>query len=52
MGAGEAAFQLGDYPTAVRYLEQAVRSKTSDPVARQLLETSQAVLIWTPLILA
>jgi tetratricopeptide (TPR) repeat protein len=47
-GAGEASFQLGDYPTAVRYLEQAIRNKTSKPTARQLLEISQAVLNLDP----
>jgi predicted Zn-dependent protease len=48
-GAGEAAFQLGDYSAAVRYLEQATRSKTTDPVAREHLETSQALLSLDPL---
>jgi len=47
-GTGESAFQLGDYPTAVSYLEQAVRKETTDPMARQLLEISQAVLDMDP----
>lgn len=47
-GAGVAAFRVGNDATAVRYLEQAVRNKTSDPMTRQMLETSQAVLNLDP----
>ena len=46
--AGKAAFELGDYPAAVRYLEQAIRNKTSDPMAAQILETSRAALSLDP----
>lgn len=48
VGAGVAAFRGGDYATAVHYLESAVRNKPSDSAARQMLETSQAVLDLDP----
>ena len=47
-GAGESAFQLGDYPNAVRYLDQAVRAKNPDAQARQFLDIARAVLELDP----
>ncbi|HVO80660.1 MAG TPA: tetratricopeptide repeat protein [Terriglobales bacterium] len=43
-GAGEAAFQLGRYRTAERYLQNAVRANPQDAQAKQLLETSNLIL--------
>jgi tetratricopeptide (TPR) repeat protein len=43
-GAGEAAFQMGNYSEARRHLERAVRVDSKNARAAQLLETSNLVL--------
>jgi tetratricopeptide (TPR) repeat protein len=43
-GAGEAAFNLGDYRQAERYLRRALRLDRHDSEAAQRLELAQAVL--------
>jgi tetratricopeptide (TPR) repeat protein len=43
-GAGEAAFQLGRYRTAERYLQNAVKANPQGAQARRLLETSNLIL--------
>jgi len=43
-GAGEAAFNLIRYRTAVRYLEAAVAANPSDPQSTQMLQISKLVL--------
>jgi tetratricopeptide (TPR) repeat protein len=43
-GAGEAAFQMGNYSEARRHLERAVRANSKNARAAQLLETSNLVL--------
>lgn len=47
-GAGEAAFQLAQYPSAGRYLEQALKSGARDPEAAELLATTRLILEWDP----
>jgi tetratricopeptide (TPR) repeat protein len=47
-GAGEASFQLADYPAAVRYLDQATRNKNPNPAVKPMLAVSQAVLELDP----
>lgn len=47
-GAGEAAFRLGQYQMASRYLEQALKSGARDPQAADLLASSRLVLEWNP----
>lgn len=47
-GAGESAFQLGDYPDAVRYLDQAVRGKNPAAQAKTFLDDSRAVIELDP----
>lgn len=47
-GAGEAAFQLGTYPVAQRYLEQAVAASAGDSASAQRLKLTQLVLAWDP----
>ncbi|HKW26076.1 MAG TPA: tetratricopeptide repeat protein [Terriglobales bacterium] len=47
-GAGEAAFQLGEYRNASRYLEQAFKTGPRDPEAAELLATSHLILEWDP----
>ena len=47
-GAGEAAFHLGRYRTAEKYLQQAVREDPQDQQARQPLETATLVLATDP----
>lgn len=43
-GAGEAAYQMGRYRTAVRYLEQSAQAKPDDAQTRQRLQTASLVL--------
>jgi tetratricopeptide (TPR) repeat protein len=43
-GAASAADQMGHYRTAQRYQHEAVRLNPQDTNARQLLESSEAVL--------
>ncbi|HUU12270.1 MAG TPA: tetratricopeptide repeat protein [Terriglobia bacterium] len=43
-GAGEAAFQMGNYAEARRYLERAVRVDSENARAVQLLDTANLVL--------
>ena len=47
-GAGEAAFELGRYRTAVRYLESAVAANRKDEVSRNKLNTANLVLASNP----
>ena len=47
-GAGEAAFQLGQYQSATRYLEQAFKLGARDAHSAGLLATSRLVLEWDP----
>ena len=47
-GAGEAAFQLGRYRTAVRYLEESAKANPDDARALQLLHTASSVLETDP----
>jgi len=47
-GAGEAAFQIGRYRTAVRYLDESVKENPSDPQTRQRLQTATLVLETDP----
>jgi tetratricopeptide (TPR) repeat protein len=48
LGAGEAAFELGQYRTAHKYLQAAVNGSPSDAHARQLLETASLILASDP----
>ncbi|MDQ6801544.1 MAG: tetratricopeptide repeat protein [Acidobacteriota bacterium] len=48
-GAGEAAFQLGDYKNAERYLDQAVEQDKSAKRAAQLLEKTRLIESSDPL---
>ncbi len=48
-GAGEAAFQLGDYQTAERYLRRAVEKDKSATRAAQLLATTRLIQSSDPL---
>jgi tetratricopeptide (TPR) repeat protein len=43
-GAGEAAFQLGEFRTAQRYLEAAKERGSHDDAAEQMLRTAELVL--------
>jgi tetratricopeptide (TPR) repeat protein len=47
-GAGWAAFQLGRYPLAERYLQAAVAGNSSDSQSADRLETTQMVLRMDP----
>ncbi|MGE5205232.1 MAG: tetratricopeptide repeat protein [Chlamydiota bacterium] len=47
-GAGEAAFQLGRYLQATRYLDRARRAEPLDSKSEKLLATSRLVLEWNP----
>jgi tetratricopeptide (TPR) repeat protein len=47
-GAGWAAFQLGRYPLAERYLESAVGANPNDTQSAQRLKTTQLVLRMDP----
>jgi tetratricopeptide (TPR) repeat protein len=48
-GAGETAFQLGDYAEAVEYLKSALDVDPSSEQSRQLLEVADKVLTEDPL---
>jgi tetratricopeptide (TPR) repeat protein len=43
-GAGEAAYNLGDYLAAQRYLQRAINANPQDVHSRQLLATTELVL--------
>jgi tetratricopeptide (TPR) repeat protein len=47
-GAGESAFQLGHYRTAVHYLEESAKQNPDDPHTRQRLRTAKLVLETDP----
>jgi Tfp pilus assembly protein PilF len=47
-GAGEVAFQMGDYVAAERYLDRAPRSASAPPKAAELLKTARLVLSLDP----
>jgi len=48
-GAGEAAFQMGDYRTARRYLDRVARLNPENASTAQLLETTNLILSIDPL---
>lgn len=48
LGAGEAAFQSGQYRAAERYLDRAVRLSTRSPQAQDLLATTRLILALDP----
>lgn len=47
-GAGQAAFELGQYKTSQRYLKSAVAANASDTTSGQLLETARLVIQLDP----
>lgn len=47
-GAGYAAFQLGQYPLAQHYLQQAIAATPNDTQSAQLLQTADMVLHMDP----
>ncbi len=47
-GAGRAAFELGQYPLAERYLQAAVAENPGDTQSAELLKTTQLVLRMDP----
>jgi tetratricopeptide (TPR) repeat protein len=47
-GAGYAAFELGQYPLAQRYLQAAVNSNPNDSASAERLKTTQLVLHMDP----
>jgi tetratricopeptide (TPR) repeat protein len=47
-GAGQAAYRTGNYATAGRYLEAAVKANSQDADSRQLLATSDLILRANP----
>jgi predicted Zn-dependent protease len=47
-GAGQAAFELGRYPEAYRYLQEAVAASPSDTKSAALLTTAELVLKMDP----
>lgn len=47
-GAGEAAFQLGRYQTAEKYLRKAIEMNPKDEAVREKLETAALVLTTDP----
>jgi len=47
-GAGHAAFQLGQYPLAQHYLQQAIAASPGDTQSAQLLQTVDMVLRMDP----
>lgn len=49
-GAGNAAYRMGHYRTAERFLQEAVRSDPQNTNARQLLETASMVLKADPFV--
>jgi tetratricopeptide (TPR) repeat protein len=49
-GAGEAAYRLGKYRTAERYLRMAVNADLKDPNIREMLESSSLILATDPFV--
>ncbi len=49
-GVGDAAFHLGRYRDAQRYLEAAVRENPGDSASAQLLQTVNLALHWNPFV--
>lgn len=47
-GAGDAAFQLGHYSSAAKYLRKTIEISPDDEMARQQLDTAQLVLKTDP----
>jgi predicted Zn-dependent protease len=47
-GAGQAAYRSGNYATAQRYLEEAVKANPQDADSRQLLATADLILRTNP----
>src|SRR5580693_9049329 len=47
-GAGRAAYRTGNYATAERYLEAAVKANSQDADSRQLLATTDLILRANP----
>ncbi len=47
-GAGQAAFELGQYKTSERYLKSAVAANPSDTPSAQLLQTARLVIQMDP----
>jgi tetratricopeptide (TPR) repeat protein len=47
-GAGLAAYQMGDFPLAERYLDRAHREKRDNAEMDAALETTRLVLAWDP----
>jgi tetratricopeptide (TPR) repeat protein len=47
-GAGQAAYRTGNYATAQRYLEAAVKANSQDADSRQLLATTDLILRANP----
>lgn len=47
-GAGIAAYKLGYFGVATRYLERAERSNKSDPDVKSYLEVARLILQWDP----
>ncbi len=47
-GAGLAAYQMGDFQLAERYLDRAHREKRDNPEMDAALETTRLVLAWDP----
>jgi tetratricopeptide (TPR) repeat protein len=47
-GAGEAAFQLGRYRTAQKYLQASVNSAAADPTLASMLDTTNLILSSDP----
>ena len=48
VGAGQTAFQLGDYRSAIRYLDAALRQQPADPSTRSLVDMARLVLEMDP----
>ena len=49
-GAGQAAFELGRYPLAKRYLQAAAEADSKDTQTSDLLQTTQLVLTMDPFV--
>ncbi len=47
-GAGLAAYQMGDFPLAERYLDRAHREKRDNPEMDAALDTTRLILAWDP----
>jgi tetratricopeptide (TPR) repeat protein len=48
VGAGEVAFQMGNYSLAASYLDRAARSESAPPQAEEMLKTARLVLELDP----